>query len=60
MRKYLVRINPHNICKVCGKEFDGLSKYYCSMQCAKVDDLPKKLEKAWQNNHGHTTKLSAK
>jgi predicted nucleic acid-binding Zn ribbon protein len=58
MRKYLVRIKPKNICKVCGMEFEGLSKYYCSIQCANVDDLPKKLEKAWQNNQGHTKQLS--
>ena len=58
MRKYMVRIKTQNTCKVCGKEFEGLSRYYCSMQCAEADGLPKKLEKAWQNVKGHTQQLS--
>jgi endogenous inhibitor of DNA gyrase (YacG/DUF329 family) len=58
MRKYLIRVESQNLCKVCGKEFEGFSKYYCSKKCAKVDDLPKKLEKAWYNIKGYTKKLS--
>jgi hypothetical protein len=57
MRKYLIRVESQKICKVCGKEFEGFSEYYCSIQCAKVDDLPKKLEKAWHNIKGYTKKL---
>ena len=54
----MTRIKTQSTCKVCGKEFDGLSMNYCSIQCADMDGLPKKLEKAWQNVKGHTQQLS--
>ena len=58
MRKYMTRIKVQSTCKVCGKEFEGLSRNYCSMECAKVDGLPEKLQKAWHNVKGHTQQLS--
>ncbi len=47
------------ICKICGKEFEGLSRIYCSWQCAEADNLTAKLKVAWNNNKGHTQRLAA-
>lgn len=54
MRKNIAKIEVQNVCHVCGKRFEGLSRNYCSMECAKSDGLPNKLQKAWQNIKVHT------
>jgi len=58
MDKKMTRIKTISACKVCGKEFDGLSRNYCSTKCAEFENLPKKLEKAWQNVKKYTLQLN--
>jgi len=54
MDKNMTRTKTLSACKVCGKAFDGLSMGYCSKKCSEFDNLPKKLEKAWQNVKKYT------
>ncbi len=43
-------------CQNCGKHFEGISRNYCSWNCAEADGLPKKLVRTMLNDIGHLKK----
>ncbi|MBI5696917.1 MAG: hypothetical protein HZC29_00085 [Thaumarchaeota archaeon] len=47
-------------CRTCGKEFDGVTREFCSWQCEEnhTKSLKKKLADAVKDDPGHTQKMS--